>query len=98
MARPVHSAATSTPESSQSLVSTRRVRGDQRSHPAGLGIVVEQQGLHHEGQRQRQQSAQAPKTAVHSSREMKEATGVTPTASPVNFGWITDWITKFKTQ
>ena len=40
----------------------------------------------------------APKTQPHKSRETKDMVGVSPTASPANFGWMIDWMTKFSTE
>src|SRR5699024_8886718 len=36
-----------------------------------------------------------PATSVHRVRDRNETTGLSPTASPVTFGWIIVWMVKF---
>src|SRR5699024_6012715 len=38
-----------------------------------------------------------PSTHTQNSREKNEISGVTPTDSPVNFGWMMAWMTKLST-
>ena len=95
---PVHVAVAEMLLGTLVVLGRRRFGPEQRLDPPGPRVGVDQHGLEQQGHRDRQESAERAEYPGPEQQGHERDGGRESTESPMNRGWINDWITMLSTQ